>query len=785
MPKTYMQVCMFCRLVGHYKRSIKGFTNIAHPLYDVLGKEVKMGPVDLCLEAQEAVNILKRKVQSAPVLVFPDFNKPLLLEMDASKEGLGAVLSQKQSDGHYHPVAFGSYPLAPSEKNYHSSKLEFLALKWSVMEHFKEYFAFLPFVVGTDNNPLTYVLMMPKLDATGHRWVSALASFQFELEYQKGTNNGAADALRRVPINHSQETVQSLLEGMIIGAADRGKAEASEELLEEHEHLSQEARVQAVKLEPIHIIDWEEAQEVDATLAACHKWLCLRKDTPFPQWDTLLKECLRAEAEMEQGKMFFCIHNSLLLSKGLMYMSTTPMGKTEGVLAFVVPVGQCCLVLNSVHHDTGHQGQQQTLALAQERFWWPMMAEDCHMIVRGCLCCRAFEGEVPRTPLCPILVYAPLELVHLDYTSIESTMELNKPPVVKNVLVMMDYFLRYALMVVTKDQTAKTVVNVFYECFIAVFGVPTKLLSDRGVNFTSTLVEELCAAFGIQKCRTTAYHAQCNRQVECFHQTLFHMIGKLACDKKAEWEQHLLELLQAYNSTRSAVTSYSPHYLTFGRHPHLPVDYYLLMVSTFEHSHHVHTYMTEVRRCFKEAYAGAHLQTNCEAEKLKWYYDQATSTAHLVLGDVVLMKNDAYQGKWKVKDQWSETEYVVVCQVTDGIPAYEVKDEAGNVKTVHCNWLFLVAIPMEHVMPLGAGTSISEKNITWSTLVEHTPFGVESDSPEGSVDGADTLSPTSRVSLGWVGGVLWPLPSVAPRPTMWRGLGAGDGVWSQSDEEVH
>ena len=92
---------------------------------------------------------------------------------------------------------------------------------------------------------------------------------------------------------------------------------------------------------------------------------------------------------------------------------------------------------------------------------------------------------------------------------------------------------------------------------------------------------------------------------------------------------------------------------------------------------------------------------------------------------------------------------------------------------------------MEAVMPLGAGTSISEENIAQSTLAEHTSFEVESDLPEGSVDGADTLSPTSRALLGCVGGVLRLLPSVALRPTMWRGLGAGDGVWSQSNEEVH
>ena len=128
---------------------------------------------------------------------------------------------------------------------------------------------------------------------------------------------------------------------------------------------------------------------------------------------------------------------------------------------------------------------------------------------------------------------------------------------------------------------------------------------------------------------------------------------------------------------------------------------------------------------------------------------------------------------------------MVVCQVADGIPAYEVKDEAGNVQTVNRNRLFLVATPAGAVMPLGAGTPLSEENAARSTLAEPTSLEVESDSPEGSMDGADTLSPTSRVPLRWVGGVLWPLPSVVPRPTTWRGLGAGDGVWSQSDEEVH
>ena len=133
-------------------------------------------------EVHEVVRTLKEKILTSPLLVFPDFTKPFLLEMDASKEGLGALLSQKQDNGRFHPVTFDSRSLTPAEKNYHSSKLEFLALKWGITEHFSEYLAYALFMVKTDNNLLTYILTTPNLDATGHRWVGALASFKFELE---------------------------------------------------------------------------------------------------------------------------------------------------------------------------------------------------------------------------------------------------------------------------------------------------------------------------------------------------------------------------------------------------------------------------------------------------------------------------------------------------------------------------------------------------------------------------------------------------------------------------
>ena len=137
-------------------------------------------------DALEAFQALKQTCINSPVLAFTDYMKDFPLKMDASKEGLGAVLSQKQADGWFHLVAYGSQALTAHEKNNHSTKLEFLALKWAITEHFKEYLLYQHFLVKTDNNPLTYIMTTPNLDATGHQWVGALVKFNFQLEYQKG-----------------------------------------------------------------------------------------------------------------------------------------------------------------------------------------------------------------------------------------------------------------------------------------------------------------------------------------------------------------------------------------------------------------------------------------------------------------------------------------------------------------------------------------------------------------------------------------------------------------------
>ena len=110
-PTMYTSICGFIGIIGHYCRFSKDFAKIAGPLHDYtrgdLHKKMKES-LTLNKEAKEAFNVLKKAIMTAPVLMYPDPNKEYLLETDASKLGLGAVLSQKQSDGRYHPVAFGS-----------------------------------------------------------------------------------------------------------------------------------------------------------------------------------------------------------------------------------------------------------------------------------------------------------------------------------------------------------------------------------------------------------------------------------------------------------------------------------------------------------------------------------------------------------------------------------------------------------------------------------------------------------------------------------------------------
>ena len=123
----------------------------------------------------------------------------------------------------------------------------------------------------------------------------------------------------------------------------------------------------------------------------------------------------------------------------------------------------------------------------------------------------------------------------------------------------------------------------------------------------------------------------------------------------------------------------------FGRRLCLPVDFFFPTIGANTNCHQVPAYVEEVLEHFKEAYAKAQHQSNSKVDRQKCNYDRAISTVQLMPGDTVLKKADAFQGKRKVKDQWSKVEYEVIYQVANGVPLYEIKDSSSNVKVTHCN----------------------------------------------------------------------------------------------------
>ena len=308
----------------------------------------------------------------------------------------------------------------------------------------------------------------------------------------------------------------------------------------------------------------------------------------------------------------------------------------------------------------------------QECFWWPGMTHDLRNRIKKCSRCRKYEAAPPVVPMKPLTCSGPGELLHVDSTSIEETVPLKEDPVIRNVLVLQDHFSKYVVAYVVKDQTACTAAETLRIRYFGLFGAPAYLVSDQGKAFTGHVITHLCELYGVQKLRTSPYHAQTNGQVERMNQTIIRMIGKLEEDKKACWSEHLPELLMAYNTTCSAVTGYSPYYLLFGRRTRIPVDYLFPTLRDSPHQTKMEVSVTAMQKRLKEAFAVARHLTSEEAAKQCRYYDRKAGAVALQPGDIVMVCTDGFVGKQKVKDRWEDGGFIVESQLEDW-PVYKVK----------------------------------------------------------------------------------------------------------------
>ena len=697
-PHNIKTLRSFLGFTGYYRRFIKDYAKIVKPLNDLLvghptnkhavaemkKKKKKASPWHWGVSEQNAFDTLKAKLSSPPVLAYANFSKPFIVHTDASTEGLGAVLYQEH-DGIEKVIAYASRGLRASERNYPAHKLEFLCLKWAVTDKFHDYLYGNQFEVCTDNNPLTYVLTSAKLDATGHRWLAALNTYNFSLKYKSGKLNGDADGLSRRPheeVTLLPDAVQAICLAYTVNRTSCPYAEtlvvtSAPQLVGSIDPTAQH-EPEGTELSSV---DWVQEQGKDACIA---KVINFVQNDHWPSNDEL-------DPEQPDVRKYLRHWNNYVLENGILYRNTVLNG--EPVKQLVLPLHYRETVLKQLHDNVGHQGQDRTMYLVRSRFFWPGFDKDVEQKVRNCISCITRKTyPKPSAELINIQSTQPMELVCIDFLSLERS-----KGGYENILVITDHFKRYAQAFPTRNQTASTTAKVLFENFIVHYGFPGRIHSDQGRIFESSLIKELCKLAGVQKSRTTPYHPMGNGMVERFNQTLLNMLGTLEDGQKADWKSYVAPMVHSYNATRHESTGYSPYFLMFGRHPRLAVDAYLGLSSEDEPIASKEHYATKLKKRLQFAYKTASREAEKSAARHKDIYDSKVRESTLDIGDRVLVRNVGLKGKCKLANKWARHPYVVVDQPDKSIPVYKVSKESGKGKerTLHRNMLLpFSAIPI-------------------------------------------------------------------------------------------
>lgn len=683
IPSTVRQVRAFLGLAGYYRRFVAGFAKIARPLNQLLtgvpaDKKNETRKIQWSPECQTAFDTLKTVLTQTPVLAYADYSIPFAVYTDASNQGLGAVLSQVQ-EGRERVIAYASRSLHPTERNdanYSSFKLELLALKWAVTEKFKDYLTGAKFTVYTDNNPVAH-LQTARLGAVEQRWVAQLASFSYDIKYRPGRSNTNADALSRFPVTPTPET--TLEEDCEMGAAPCSAA---------------------VVLTPDGDEDissnWEEAQASDPDIQTVRRYVEAQAAPKGPERQTLTPGTQKLLQQWNK----LCVKGQILCRK------VTDQHTHEIQYQVVCPSSRSHDVWKRVHEAAAHAGVERTLSRIRQRFYWPGMEGEVRQFHQGCVACSLQKDRVaPRAPLNPISVSYPLEIVGMDFLS------LGRPTdPYQNILVVTDLFTRFAWAIPTRDQTAQTTVKALWTHVIQPFGCPARFHSDRGPNFESALMKQLCDAYGIVKSRTTPYYPAGNGGTERLNQTLLNLLRSLESEKQNHWPEYLPELVHAYNNTTHSVTGYAPSFLMFGRHLRLPVDVDL-GVGPQQRRHNLGGWVKDHNQRLSLAYRLAKQKMDSAAAQQKQQYDKRARALPLLPGERVYVRDRNRQGKGKLCTWWSPEPYVVLEQVGETGVVYRVQPEkGGREQTLHRNALKVCTAPQtETLQPAAEPTTETQR----------------------------------------------------------------------------
>ena len=527
-PRSLKDVRAFIGLASYYRRFIKGFAQIAQPLHSLTRKGAIFVWTQQC---QEAFDQLKERLVTSPLLAYPTANQAFMLETDASNAGLGAVLSQIQSDGKEHPVAYASRALSPQETRYAITELETLAVVWAIT-HFHAYLYGHDVEVVTDHSAVQAVLQTPSANGKHARWWSKIFGSglnTIKIRYRPGKDNCNADGLSRCPVSTPpQSEFMSTTHVAMVHSTDT----------ETINHLLNAAPCDG-NCEDFAV---EQGKDPELTHLLC-----------FLQQGKLPDNPEAARKVAAQAPLF-------TLADGILYFINP---KQRDRRQCVVPVHLRKPIMEE-HHSSpmaGHFSGERLYKVLSRHWWWQGMYGDILAHCRSCPQCAIVNasGKINKPPLHPIPVERVFQIMGVDIMDLPLTDKGNR-----HVVVFQDFLSKWPLVFPVPDQKAERLARLLVDEVVPFCGVPEALLSDRGANLLSHLMTDVCNSLGIKKLNTTAYHPQCDGMVERFNRTLKTILRKHADTYGRQWDRYLPGVLWAYRNTPHEATGEKPSFLLFG-----------------------------------------------------------------------------------------------------------------------------------------------------------------------------------------------------------------------------
>jgi hypothetical protein len=537
-PKSVHDIRTFLGLANFYRRFIKDFSKLASPITRLLKKENNKS-FQWTEDAQKAFDKLRTAFTTAPILQHFNPELPTILEADASDFALGAVVSQKGSDGLVHPVAFHSRKFNPAELNYEIYDKEMLAIVES-LEHYRHYFEGLgqQATIYSDHHNLLWFRETKVYNRRQARWAEKISKYDFVIVFRPGKEGGKPDALSRRPDYAEQARLGDRT--MTFLRPEQVDTSAIEEKLHGTMIATQSTQ-----------IELEEDKGLKQAILDA-----LPRDPMIGEYLDHLRDPVmeRDEEATRLLEPFAMEADGLVTRNGLIYVPTENDIKLQ--------------ILQGSHDGkaAGHLGQEKTMELITREYYWPGMRRFINEYIRTCETCA--RNKTPRRQRHGQLHPLPIPEGPWQSVSMDFIVELPPSQGYDTIYVCVDRFTKMAHFCPTTTRiSAEGTADLYLRHVFKNHGLPRDIVSDRGPQFVSKFTRALLDLCDIKGNRSTAFHPESDGQTERVNQTLEQYL-RIYCDHhQDDWSQ-LLPLAEfVYNNAKSASTGMSPFYANHGYHP--------------------------------------------------------------------------------------------------------------------------------------------------------------------------------------------------------------------------